>query len=112
MRSLKMTNAINTKAREMLEKMGSLKYLSPEFEEMTQHPMMAGMPMNFPSNYRGLAKVTRVRDEQAKSWLGMDMPIYVDMESGETNLFAPNGQMASVADISKWFDLETFEPHP
>ena len=101
---------VNTKARTMLEKINSLGELVGE--EMTNHPMMGGSLMNFPSNYRGLAKVTRVRDEQAKSWLGVDMPIYVDMENGETNLLQPNGQMATVADISKWFDLETFEPHP
>ncbi len=101
---------IKTKASEMVEK---LQELAPVLgEEMTQHPLMGGTMMNFPNNYRGLAKVTRVKDQQAKNWMGQDMPIFVDMESGETNLLTPAGQMATVADISKWFDLETWEPHP
>ncbi len=103
---------IKTQAREMMEKMTELTKLSPTFEEMTNHPLMGGSLMNFPSNYRGLAKVTKVRDDAAKNWMGVDMPIYVDMESGETNILTPAGQMATVADISKVFDLETWEPHP
>lgn len=101
-----------TQARSMLEKMADLVGQGAVAEEMTQHPMMAGTMMNIPNNYRGLAKVTKVRDEQAKGWLGVDMPFYMDMDSGETNLLTPGGQMATVADISKWFDLETWEPHP
>ena len=105
-----MTMTISTKAREMLEKMSGVAALMGE--EMTQHPIMMGMPQNIPGNYRGLAKVTKVRDEQAKGWLGVDMPFYMDMESGETNLLTPAGQMATVQDISRWFDIETWEPHP
>ena len=103
---------IRTKAREMMENIGDLVTVGAVDEEMTQHPLMGGTMMNFPGNYRGLAKVTKVRDEAAKNWLGTDMPIYLDMESGETNLLTPAGQMATVADISKWFDLEQWTPHP
>ena len=105
------TMNINTKARTMLEKIHAVVEMGVA-EEMINHPMMTGMPQNIPGNYRGLAKVTKVRDEQAKGWLGVDMPFYLDMESGETNLLTPAGQMATVQDISRWFDLETWEPHP
>jgi hypothetical protein len=95
---------IETQAKKMYEKIQDLVNKGVVGEEMTQHPMMGGTLMNFPNNYRGLAKVTRIRDEGAKNWMGVDMPIYVDMESGETNLLTPAGQMATVGDISKWFD--------
>ncbi len=93
-----------TQAREMMEKMRDLGNLDPKFEEMTSHPNTGTQLMNFPSNYRGLAKVTRVKDDAAKTWMGIDMPIYVDMENGETNLLTPAGQMATIADVSKLFD--------
>jgi hypothetical protein len=96
----------------MMEKVHTLAESGVVSEEMTSHPIMTGTLMNIPNNYRGLAKVTKVRDEQAKNWIGTDMPFYVDMESGETNLLQPNGQMATVADISRWFDLEMWTPHP
>lgn len=103
---------IRTQARDMLEKIHGLVHLGVVGEEMTQHPMMTGTLMNIPNNYRGLAHVTKVHDEMAKGWLGIDMPFFIDMESGETNLLTPGGQMATVQDISRSFDLETWEPHP
>ena len=99
-----------TAARQLIQKLQELDTLVSE--EMTQHPI-AGSPMQgFPSNYRGLAKVKSVKDAAAKDWLGINMPIFVDVASGETNVLTPGGQMATVADISKFFDLEVFEPTP
>ena len=95
---------MNTKATEMLGKIQVLVEKGAVSEEMTSHPIMTGTLMNIPNNYRGLAKVSKILDGPAKGWMGMDFPIYVDMESGESNLLTPMGSMATVADISRWFD--------
>jgi len=95
-----------TLAQEMMERMKSIG------EEMTQHPMGGGAAQDFPANYRGLAKVKKYNDDTAKSWLGIDMPFFVDVNSGETNIFTPAGQMASVADIARVCKIEVYEPHP
>ena len=97
------------KAREMMSKLYQLEQLS---EEMADHVIPAGMPQGFPSNYRGLAKVTKMMDGGSKNWLGIDMPFFIDIATGESNLLLPNGQMASVSDIAKVAHLEVFEPTP
>lgn len=107
-----MTMISKTQAREMLEKISGLVTTGVVGEEMTSHPMMTGSMMNIPNNYRGLARVTKIRDEAAKNWLGVDTVLYVDSDSGETNLLTPGGQMATCADIAKLCNLEVFEPHP
>jgi hypothetical protein len=99
-----------TQAREMMEQLQDLSYLVGE--EMTQHPMGNGQMQGFPSEYRGLAKVTRVKDGDVKSWFGMDMPIFVDVAKGETNLMTPGGQRATMDDVNRWFDLEVIDNHP
>ena len=101
-----------TQAREMLEKVNDLVNLGAVGEEMTQHPMMGGMPMNIPNNFRGLAKVVKLRDESAKNWLGVDMPVFIDLQNGETNLLTPSGVAASVQDVMRVAHLEIWEPHP
>ena len=99
-----------TQAREMVERLGQLETLLGE--EMTQHPIGAGSGQGIPSEYRGMAKVVRIKDDEAKKWWGIDMPLYIDTMKGETNLLTPGGQMASIADVNRWFDLEVMDPHP
>ena len=99
-----------TQAREMMEQLADLEHLMGE--EMTQAPISGGALQGFPSEYRGLAKVARVKDAAVKDWWGTDMPIFVDVAKGETNLMTPGGQMASIQDVNKWFDLEEMDNHP
>ena len=101
---------INTRAKEMMGKIGTLGEIIGE--DMTTHNIMGGVPMGFPSNYRGLAKVKKILDGEAKDWVGMDQVFYVDVDSGETSLMTPAGDMATIADLTKVFSLETFTPHP
>lgn len=91
-----------TQAREMMEQLRDLEYLIGE--EMTQNPIGNGQIQGFPSEYRGLAKVVRVKDADVKNWWGTDMPIYIDVAKGESNLMTPGGQMASLQDVNRWFD--------
>lgn len=99
-----------TQARDMMEQLSELEHLMGE--EMTQNPVGGGTMQGFPSEYRGLAKVVRIKDSEVKNWFGTDMPIFVDVAKGETNLFSPGGQQASIADVNKWFDLEVMDAHP
>ena len=92
-----------TQAREMMEKLADLDSLIGE--EMTQHPLGNGSLQGFPSEYRGLAKINRIKDADVKNWWGIDMPIYVDVAKGETNLMTPGGQMASIGDVNKWLTV-------
>ena len=101
---------INTRAKEMMGKIGTLSELLDE--DMTSHNIMGGVPMGFPSEYRGMAKVTKVLDGAAKDWVGMDQVFFVDVASGETSLMDPKGDMLTLADLTKVFSLETFTPHP
>ena len=103
---------IRTQARDMFQKIQSLVNVGAVSEDMTTHNMMTGAMMNIPNNYRGLAKVTRMQDQSAKNWLGTDVPFYIDMENGESSLLSPEGDVMSVQDIMKTFQLETFMPTP
>lgn len=95
-------NIYQTQAREMMEQLADLEYLIGE--EMTQNPIAGGQIQGFPSEYRGLAKVTRIKDASVKDWFGTDMPIFIDVARGESNLMTPGGQRASMDDCNKWFD--------
>ena len=99
-----------TKAREMIQSLHDLDALIGE--EMTQNSMGGGASQDTPAEYRGKAKVTGIKDAKAKNWLGQDQMIYVDTNSGETDLMVPGGQMASLSDVQKWFDLEYTDMHP
>jgi hypothetical protein len=102
------TTLPKTKARLVYEKL----LTSPLAEEMTQHDMPGAVPQGVSSEYRGLAKVVKYTDDNAKNWLGIGMPFYVDMKTGETSLLAPNGDMASVQDVLGCCHIEAFTPHP
>jgi hypothetical protein len=99
-----------TKARNMMERLAELDQVVGE--EMTQHPIGNGTMQGFPSEYRGLAKVVRIKDADVKNWYGKDFPLYIDVARGESNLLTPGGAMASIQDINRWFDLEVTDSHP
>lgn len=74
-------------------------------EEMINNPLNGGAPQGFPSEYRGLAKVTKVKDDAVKKWWGQSgQPLFIDVEKGETNLLTPEGELASMQQVSNWFD--------
>ncbi len=103
---------IRTQAKDMLEKIQGLVNVGAVSEDMTSHNMMGGMPMGIPSEYRGLCKVVRMQDGSAKNWLGTDVPFFIDMKNSETSLLNPDGDVMSVQDVMKTFQIETFMPTP
>lgn len=101
----------NNKAQELIVHLQELETLVGE--EMTNNPMNGGAPMGFPSEYRGLAKVVRVKDEAIKKWWGQSgQPLFIDIAKGETNLLTPEGELATMQQVSNWFDLEAITTHP
>lgn len=99
------------KATELIQSLQALEEMFDE--EMTNNPMGGGAPQGFPSEYRGMAKVVKVKDDAVKQWWGQSgQPLFIDVAKGETNLLTPEGELASMQDVTKWFDLEAITTHP
>jgi len=100
-----------TKAQELVLSLEELEALVGE--EMTNNPKGGGTPQGFNTEYRGMAKVTKVKDDAVKQWWGQSgQPLFIDVAKGETNLLTPAGELASMADVNNWFDLEAITTHP
>lgn len=99
------------KATELMQSLQNLEEMVGE--EMINSPIGNGTPQGFNSEYRGMAKVVKVKDDAVKKWWGQSgQPLFIDVKKGETNLLTPEGELASMTDVQKWFDLEAVTTHP
>lgn len=72
------------KATELMTNLENLE--AAQSEEMINNPIGGGAPQGFNSEYRGMAKVTKVKDDAVKKWWGQSgQPLFIDVAKGETN---------------------------
>jgi hypothetical protein len=98
-----------SRAAVLIESLVDLDNRMKGIVEDTTHNHPDAHDMDVPSEYRGQVQVTNVKDDEAKNYWGTGLEFYVDVARGETDLMTPDGEAASISDVSRWFDLKTID---